>query len=157
MKPMVTAPRMPLQPGAMNIPKSGVNMRRIWSGLRGCPREMAKARATCAETRWRGRSTRTLKTWGMGLTNHSEDDGEERSAKETRASEEQDDARSVGEGYERVRGHVDVPRRAEDENEDGLLAEMYGKDGDDEDDGSPPGAIHLEVERAPGTKDENSH
>src|SRR5438445_11921004 len=61
---------MPLQPGAMNIPKFGVNISRVWSGDSGWPSDIAKARATCAETRCNGRSTYTLKMCGTGLTNH---------------------------------------------------------------------------------------
>ena len=124
--PMVTAPRMPLQPGAMNMPKSGVNMRRIWSGVSFWWSAMAKARATWAETRCSGRSTKTLKTWGTGVGEQDEQDGEARGAEQRRAAEEEHDAGEIREGDERVRREVDGPARREDEDEHGLLAEADG-------------------------------
>ena len=49
---------------------------------------------------------------GDGIDEPHQHDGEERGAEETGASEEQDDAGSVGEGYEGVRRYVDGPLRA---------------------------------------------
>ena len=67
---MVIAPRMPLQPGAMNIPKSGVNISRSWSGVSFCPSPCANPRAICDDTCCSGRSMCSVKKLGTGFTNH---------------------------------------------------------------------------------------
>src|ERR1700744_4201904 len=70
MKPIVMAPRMPLHPGAINIPNFGVNIKLSWSGVSGWPSACAKVRAMTAEECWSGRSTNRLKKGGTGLSNH---------------------------------------------------------------------------------------
>ena len=80
---------------------------------------------------------------GDGVDEPDKDDGEESCAKETGSAEEQNDAGDVSKGHERVRWKVDGPLRGDDEDEDGLIADVDGSDGDGEDDKTPQAALHL--------------
>ena len=98
-------------------------MRRIWSGLNCCPRAMAKARATWAEMRWRGRSTKTLKMCGMGLTNHMSTMGK-RAARKRRVPPKRGQCRRCRRRRPESEAECRLTTAGKDKDQDGLIADM---------------------------------
>jgi hypothetical protein len=93
---------------------------------------------------------------GDGVDEPDEDDGEESCAVEAGSAEEQHNAGDVSKRHERMRWEVDGTLRRHDEDEDGLIANMNGGDGDGEDGETPEAALHLPLLRAPDSEYEHS-
>jgi hypothetical protein len=90
-----------------------------------------------------------------GVDEPDEDYGKESGAIESGSSEEQDYTGDVGKSYERVRWEVDGPLRRDDEDENCLIADVDGCDGNRKDDKPPETALHLPLLGTPYTKNEH--
>ena len=153
---MVMAPRMPLQPGAMNMPKSGVNISRSWSGLSGWPSAMANARATCAEARCSGRSIKHVEDMRNGIDEPEKNQGKQRCPEEPRTAEEQNDSGAIGEDDQRSAAEHRSDHCGEKTKMRIDWSRIWTTIAVDDQDGQPPpAAVHLPAERTPRPQDQH--